>query len=86
MHFVQEQLKMIIFWHRKTNEKKRTTKLADCKKTAAIALKICSLKQNSKKRQTKKLLFSLKDEMLYFDKESVEVIAASINCSQITFI
>ena len=36
--------------------------------------------------QNRNLSFSLRAEMVYFDYESVFVIAASINCSQITFI
>ena len=36
--------------------------------------------------QNRNLSFSLRAEMVFFDYESVYVIAASINCSQITFI
>ena len=36
--------------------------------------------------QNRNLSFSLRAEMLNFDYESVYVIAASINCSQINFI
>ena len=42
--------------------------------------------KNSKKDRPKKVLFSLKADMLYFEYKSVQVFAASISCSPITFI